>query len=298
MTPREFLSLFWKAIQSWFSDGASRYGAAIAYYTLFALAPVLLVVIGIAGLAFGEDAVRGQIVGQIAGLIGRDGAQAIQSILQRASEPREGITASVVGFAVLILATTGAFLELQAALNKIWKVKTDDTSGINIKAILTRRLRSFGVVVSIGFLLMVSLTVSAAVNAFTSWLGNRASDWPMLIRGVNESLSIGLFTLLFAILYRLLPDVRLRWRHVWVGALVTAVLFAIGLQLIGLYLGRSAIASPFGAAGTIAIILVWVYYSAQILLLGAAFTYQYATFKRHRAPTPLPGTVRDQVAAT
>ena len=233
MTPRDFFRLFWKAIQSWFNDGASRYGAAIAYYTLFALAPVLLVVIGIAGLAFGEEAVRGQIVNQIAGLIGRDGAQAIQAILQRASEPREGVGATVLGGFALVFATTGAFLELQAALNKIWHVKTDDQSGIDVKAILTRRLKSFGVVVSIGFLLMVSLTVSAAVNAFTSWLGNRASDWPMLIRGINESLSLGLYTVLFAILYRLLPDVKLEWRHVWVGAFVTALLFTIGLQLIG-----------------------------------------------------------------
>lgn len=298
MTPREFLRLFWKAIEAWYADSASRYGAAIAYYTLFALAPVLLVVIGIAGLAFGEEAVRGQIVAQIANLIGRDGAEAIQAILQRASEPREGIGATVLGTTVFILATTGAFLELQAALNRIWKVKIDDGPAIDVKAIITRRLRSFGVVVSIGFLLMVSLTVSTAVNAFTTWLGARAVGWPLLILGLNESLSLGFFTLLFAILYNVLPDVRLEWRYVWFGAFITAVLFSVGLKLTGLYLGRSAIASPFGAAGTIAVILVWVYYCAQIALLGAEFTYQYAMHKRHRAPKPLPGAVHDQVAAT
>ncbi|MGH7710468.1 MAG: YihY/virulence factor BrkB family protein, partial [Gemmatimonadaceae bacterium] len=157
MTPKVFLQLFWKAMQKWYDDGASRHGAAVAYYTLFALAPVLLVVIAIAGLAFGDEAVRGQLVNEIAALIGRDGAEAVQAILQRASAPREGIGASALGLIALFLATTGAFLELQTALNKVWKVKVQETSAFDFKSLLTRRVRSFGVVVAIGFLLMVSL---------------------------------------------------------------------------------------------------------------------------------------------
>lgn len=296
MTTPPFLQLFWKAIVSWYADSAPRYGAAIAYYTLFALAPVLLVVIGIAGLYFGDEAVRGQIVSQIANLIGRDGAEAIQAILQRASEPREGIGATVLGAIALILATTGAFLELQAALNKIWRVKVADTRIIDVKALLIRRLRSFGLVVFVGFLLMVSLSVSALVSAITTWVGDRTTGWPMLISLFNQVFSIAVSTTLFAALYRVLPDVQLEWRHVLVGAFTTAVMFAIGQKLIGLYLGRSAIASPFGAAGTIAVILVWVYYSTQIVLLGAEFTYQYAT-RNHSAPPPMDGAVRDPLAA-
>ena len=297
MSPRVFLQLFWKAIQSWFADGASRHGAAIAYYTLFALAPVLIVVIAIAGAFFGDEAVRGQIVSQIAALIGHDGAEAVQAILQRASEPREGISASILGTLALIFATTGAFLEMQAALNKIWHVKTEPGPWFDVKAFLSRRLKSLGVVVSIGFLLMVSLTISAAVSAITTWLGNRAGAWPFVISAVTQVIGIAVATALFAVLYRVLPDVQLQWRHVIVGAVTTALLFSIGQRLIGLYLGRTAIASPFGAAGTIAIILVWVYYSTQIVLLGAAFTYQYSIYN-FRAPKPMVGAVRDPVAAT
>jgi membrane protein len=297
VTPQVFLQLFWKAIVKWYDDGASRHGAAIAYYTLFALAPVLLVVIAIAGVVFGDEAVRGQLVNEIARLIGRDGAEAVQAILQRASEPREGIGASLLGLIVLFLATTGAFLEMQAALNKIWKVTVHETRTFDFKALLTRRARSFGVVVAIGFLLMVSLTISAAVSALTTWLGGRAVAWPTIIILLNQIVSIAVTTVMFAILYRVLPDVQLQWRHVWVGALTTAILFAIGHRLIGLYLGSTAIASPFGAAGTVAIILVWVYYSAQIALLGAEFTYQYSTYN-FRAPKPMPGAVRDRLAAT
>lgn len=297
MTPRDFVQLFWKAIQAWFADSASRHGAAIAYYTLFALAPVLIVVIAIAGAVFGDEAVRGQIVNQIAALIGHDGAEAIQSILQRASQPRQGVGATILGTAALTFATTGAFLELQAALNKIWRVQAKPGPWFDVKAFVTRRLRSLGVVVSIGFLLMVSLTVSAAVSAFAVWLGNRASAWPFIITAITQIVQIAVGTGLFAVLYRVLPDVQLKWRHVIVGAFTTSLLFSIGQRLIGLYLGHTAIASPFGAAGTIAIILVWVYYSTQIVLLGAEFTYQYS-LHNFRAPKPVPGAVREPMPAT
>jgi len=296
MKPRAYLRMLWQALKALYRDNGPRHGAAIAYYTLFALAPVLLVVVGLAGLIFGAEAVRGEIVGQISGLIGEDGGRAVQAILQRASEPREGIGATVLGTIGLVLATTGAFLELQAAINKIWHVKIDKSSGVNVERIISRRLRSLGVVVSIGFLLMVSLAISAAVGAATTWFGDRMPGWPTLILVVNQIVSIGVSTALFTVLFRVLPDVELAWRDVVVGALITAILFAVGQRLIGLYLGNSAVASPFGAAGTVAVILVWVYYATQIVLLGAAFTYQHAR-SRHSPPEPMPGAVRDPLAA-
>lgn len=296
MTPRSFLTLLWKSIRSWVADHAARHGAAIAYYTLFAMAPVLLVAIGVAGLFFGPEAVRGEIVMQIEGLIGRDGAEAVEGILQKASEPREGIGATVLGTLGLVFATSGAFLELQAAFNKIWRVKTDDAPGVDLEAVITRRLRSLGVVVSIGFLLMVSLAISAAVSALTTWFGGRMTGWPLIITALNQLVALAVSTALFAVLFRVLPDVHLGWRDVAIGAFMTAVLFAIGQRLIGVYLGRSAVASPFGAAGTVAIILVWVYYSTQIVLLGAEFTYHYSTSRR-APPEPMPGAVRTPIPA-
>lgn len=295
MTLRHLLSLAWTAMVAWFEDSAPRHGAAIAYYTLFAIAPVLVLVIGIAGLVFGEEAVRGEIVGQIAGLIGREGAEAVQSILQKASEPREGIGATVLGLAGLIFAATGAFLELQAALNKVWEVKASTNGGFDVKSLVVRRLRSLGVVVSIGFLLMVSLAVNAAVQAAMSWFGALVPGWPVVVLVVNQVVSLAVSAGLFGILFRVLPDVRLSWRDVAIGSIVTAVLFAVGQRLIGLYLGNSTLASPFGAAGTIAIILVWVYYSTQIVLFGAELTRVLVSDARG-APPPDEGAVQREPA--
>ncbi|MGQ0766103.1 MAG: YihY/virulence factor BrkB family protein [Gemmatimonadota bacterium] len=288
LTPRLFLALLWKAVRAWFADGASRYGAALAYYTLFALAPVLLLVIAIAGLWFGEEAVRGEIVSQISGLIGREGALAIQGILQRASEPREGVAATIAGSLTLIVAATGAFMELQAALNMIWRVKARTNSGFSLRKLLARRARSLGLVVSIGFLLMVSLAVSAAISALTNLIEPWTATWPAILTLINQVFSISISTVLFALLFMVLPDVHLRMRDVLVGALVTAVLFTVGQWLIGLYIGQSALASPFGAAGVLAVVLVWVYYSTQIVLLGAEFTYLYST-RGKPEPPPMAG---------
>lgn len=279
-----------QTVEDWFEDGAPRHGAAIAYYTLFALAPVLVVVIAIAGLVFGEDAVRGEIVSQISGLVGRDGAEAIQGMLQRARASDGSTAATIVGVAGLLFATTGAFLELQAALNRVWRVKVAPGPVIDIKGLVTRRLRSLGVVVAIGFLLMVTLTINAAVSALANWWLSLTPGWPVVIGALNQAVSIGVSALLFSVLFRVLPDVELSWRDVGVGALVTAILFAIGQRLIGLYLGQSSLASPFGAAGTIAILLVWVYYAAQIVLLGAAFTRVYSERRRGR-PTLMTGSI-------
>jgi membrane protein len=277
------LRLFWTALVAWWDDNAPRLGASLAYYTLFAVGPVLLVAMAIAGLVFGDEAVRGQIVGQMDQLVGREGARAVQALLAGASQKKAGVLATVIGGVTFFLAATGAFLELQAALNTIWRVKPKP--GVNLRAFLLDRVRSFGLVVAIGFLLMVSLAVSAALAALSGWLGRRAPDVPRLLGALDVLVSLGVITLLFAMLYRFLPDVRLRWRDVWTGAFVTAVLFTIGKHLIGLYLGQSSVASSYGAAGSVVVLLLWVYYSSQIVLLGAEFTRVYT---RRQRSTPEP----------
>ncbi len=275
----DMLPMFWTALRAWWDDDALRLGASLAYYTLFALAPILLVATAVAGLVFGAEAARGQIVGQLDQLVGPDGAGAVQSLLEGASHQRAGILATVLGGITFVVAATGAFLELQAALNTIWRVKPNPRA--NLRGFVVDRLRSFSLVVAIGFLLMVSLAVTAALAAFNAWLAHRSPSIPLAWSGVNVLASIVVTTALFALLYRFLPDVRLRWRDVTTGAFVTAVLFTIGQQLIGLYLGQSSVASSYGAAGSVMILLLWVYYSCQILLLGAEFTRVYA--QRHGA---------------
>jgi membrane protein len=268
------LRLFGTALRAWWDDDAPRLGASLAYYTLFAIAPILLVATAIAGMVFGAEAVRGEIVGQLDQLVGGEGASAVQSLLEGASQRRAGILATVIGGVTFVIAATGAFLELQAALNTIWRVKPNP--GANLRAFLIDRVRSFGLVVAIGFLLMVSLTVTAALAALSEWLARRSPAVPMAWSAINVLVSVGVTTVMFALLYRFLPDVHLRWRDVTTGAFVTAVLFTIGQQLIGLYLGQSSVASSYGAAGSVMILLLWVYYSCQILLFGAEFTRVYA----------------------
>ena len=267
----EFLRLFGAAAKAWWDDDAARLGASLAYYTLFAIAPILLVATAIAGMAFGEEAVRGEIVGQLDSLVGHEGALAVQSLLEGASHRRAGTIATVIGSITFLIAATGAFLELQVALNTIWRVKVK--AGVNLRAFLVDRLRSFGLVVAVGFLLLVSLAVTAALNA---WLARLSPEIPFVWAAIGNVVSIVVTTGLFALLFRFLPDVRLQWRDVTTGAIVTAVLFAIGQQLIGLYLGQSSMASAYGAAGSMMVLLLWVYYSCQILLFGAEFTRVYA----------------------
>jgi membrane protein len=280
-----FLGMFGSAARAWWNDDAVRLGASLAYYTLFAIAPILLVATAIAGMVFGAEAVRGEIVGQLDDLIGREGATAVQGLIEGASQRRAGIIATVLGSVTFVVAATGAFLELQVALNTIWRVEVKP--GVNLKAFLMDRIRSFGLVVAIGFLLLVSLSVTAALAALHTWLTRLSPNLPLMWTVVSMVASLAVTTGLFALLFRFLPDVRLRWRDVTTGALVTAVLFTVGQQFIGWYLGQSSTASSFGAAGSIMILLLWVYYSCQILLFGAEFTRVYAM--RHGArPVPAP----------
>jgi membrane protein len=268
------VSVFRTALRAWWDDDALRLGASLAYYTLFAIAPVLLIATAITGMFFGAEAVRGEIVGQLDQLIGHEGAQAVQGLLEGAGQRRAGIIATIVGSIAFLVAATGAFLELQAALNTIWRVKP--SPGINLKTLVIDRLRSFGLVVAIGFLLMVSLAVTAALAALSGWLSERAPAIPLVWSGVTVLVSLLATTALFALLYRVLPDVHLRWRDVTTGAFVTAVLFTIGQQFIGLYLGQSGVVSSYGATGSVMILLLWVYYSCQILLFGAELTRAHA----------------------
>jgi membrane protein len=280
-------ALWWvlkHAFIGWWNDNVPRLGASLAYYTLFAMSPILLIATSIAGLAFGREAVRGEIVAQIQGLVGKQGAQAVQAMLEGAARPSQSIAATIVGFVTFFLGATGAFLELQTALNAIWRVKP--RPGVSVKAFLLQRLISFGLVVAMGFLLLVSLLVSAALAALNRYLGSIFPALTAFWEASNVLVSLFVTTMLFALVYKVLPDVRLRWRDVWVGALVTAGFFSIGKQIIGLYLGTSSVASTYGAAASVVVLLIWVYYSAQVVLLGAEFTRYYVE-KFRGAPAPM-----------
>jgi membrane protein len=267
-------------------------GASLAYYTLFALAPILVVAIAIGSLVFGAEAVRGEIVGQIQGLVGPEGGKAVQSMLEAAARRGNNVLASGAGILTFFLGATGAFLELQADLDTIWRVKPKEGTSF-LRALVLQRLISFGLVVALGFLLLTSLLVSAALSAIHSYLGNTYTGLVVLWEALNVVVSLGVITLLFALIYKVLPDVKLSWREVWVGALVTAGLFSIGKLLIGLYLGTTNIATTYGAAGSVIVILVWVYYSAQIILLGAEFTRAYVE-QFGRRPPPEDFAVREK----
>jgi membrane protein len=275
--------LIWRAARGWSRDNVPRLGASLAYYSLFSLAPMLLIVIALAGTLFGADAVRGEIVAQLDGLIGTEGAEAVQALLEGAWRERSTLPAVIVGTVTFLLASTGAFLEMQHALNTIFRVESEPGSAV--KEMVKDRLQAFGMVLVIGFLLMVSLAVSAVLAALSSWIGTRFVSISGAWHAIDWIVSLGIITVLFGMLYRYLPDGRLPWRDVWIGAAVTAILFTTGKELIGLYLGRSSITSSYGAAGSVMVLLLWVYYSAQLVLFGAEFTRVLGA-ERGRSPTP------------
>lgn len=274
IAPERLWRVLKQAIAGWWNDNVPRMGAALAYYTLFSLAPILIVAIAVAGLAFGPEAVRGEIVGQIEGLVGREGALAVQAMLEGAAKPSSSIPATIIGVITFFLGATGAFLELQNDLDAIWRVKPK-SRGSFLRDLVMQRLISFGLVLGLAFLLLTSLIVSAALAALHTYVGKAFPGVAILWEATNVVVSLAVISVLFAMIYKVLPDVKLGWRDVWVGGLVTAGLFTIGKLLIGLYLGTSAFASTYGAAGSVIVVLVWVYYSAQIILLGAEFTRAY-----------------------
>lgn len=279
MLPASSVSAAWRLLKrsflQWSEDDCLQLGAALAYYTVFSLAPVLVIVIAVAGALFGHEAAQGEIVGQIRGVVGEEAATAIQSLVQSAGRPGTGPWATLVGLFVLLLGSTSAFSQLQSALNRIWDVPTREHAGIG--SLIRARLLSFAAVLGTGFLLSVSLVLSAAVAALSRVGGGLIPGLGGVLWLADVLGSMIVHTLLFAMIFKLLPDAGVRWRDVWVGAAVTAGLFFIGKFVIGAYLGSSDLGAAYGAAGWVILILAWVYYSAQIVLFGAEFTYAYAT---------------------
>ena len=275
------------SISSFKKDYASSMGGALAYYTLFSIAPLLIIVIAVAGFFLGAEAARGEIVAQLQGMLGDEGATAVQGLLESASKPKEGFIATITSILLLIVGATTIFAELQSDLDRIWRAQTKPITGL--WGLLRSRVLSFGMILALAFLLLVSLVISAALTALGKWWGAWFEGWAVLLEGLNFAISFAITTGLFALIYKYLPRAEIAWHDVWIGAAVTALLFAVGKFLIGLYIGRSGIASAYGAAGSFVVLLVWVYYSTQIFLLGAEFTWVYAHERGSRQGQDRPG---------
>jgi membrane protein len=270
ISPKELWSLVKESINAWLEDRAASMGAALAYYTAFSIAPLLIIAIAVAGLVFGRDAAQASVVGQLQGLLGDAGGTAIEDILKSTADFGSSLFAMVIGVSALMVGATTAFVELQDDLDRIWKAELRAGSGI--WNLIRSRLLSFGMVLFIGFLLAVSLVLSAAVAA----LGNSMfSAMELLLHIITVLVSFAIITVLFAMIYKVLPNVKIAWENVWIGAAITALLFETGKVLIGLYIGKSSVASSFGAAGPFVVLMLWIYYSTQIFLLGAEFTFAY-----------------------
>lgn len=282
-------ALLKEACLAWVEDDASTLGAALAFYTIFSLAPVLIVTIAVAGLAFGQIAAEGEILQQLQSIVGETGARAVQALILSVNRPTLGVIASVIGIGTVLIGASGAFVELQSALDKIWKVKRRSESVW--VGVIRQRFFSFGLVLGTGFLLMVSLVLSAALGAVGRFMGHLLPGPVALLESGTALLSFGVITLLLAMIFKFLPDTEIAWSDVWLGAIVASLLFTIGKALIAVYLVRSTVASAYGAAASLVILLVWVYYSAQILLLGAEVTHVYANKRGSRVePVSRRGT--------
>ena len=294
---KDLYTLSRQAAEAWLDDHASSRGAALAYYTLFSMAPLLLIVTSVAGIWFGADAARDEIVGQLRAVIGDSGAGAIEQLLKNADWPTHGgLLTSGIGLALMLIGATSVFAELQNTLDMIWRLPAPEhLRGKAWWTLLRTRLMSFGLILGVGFLLIVSLVFSAALSAiekaWAPWFGHAfpyGQFWPQL---ANVSISFASMTMLFAMIYKLMPTAKVAWQDVWLGALVTAMLFSVGPSLTGLYIGHSAVATQFGAAGSMVVLLIWIYYSAQIFLLGAEFTWVYAKTLGSRRETTDPSPV-------
>lgn len=262
------------ALTAWSRDYAQSMGAALAYYTLFSIAPLLLIVISIAGIVFGQVTARGEIIDQLNHLMGEQGVLAIQTLLKSVDQPLQGITATTIGVVLLLVGATSVFGELQDSLDRIWKAPA--RTGNGLWNLLRARLLSFGMILGIGFLLMVSLIFSAVLSAMREWWSPMFSGWVVVATCFNVVFGFLFTTGMFAMIYKVMPRVSIRWSEVWIGAAITAALFTVGKWLIGFYIGRSAFSSGYGPAGAILALLIWIYYSAQIFLMGAEFTWAYS----------------------
>jgi len=285
-TLKSIFALVRQAASEWIDQGISRLGAALAFYTFFAIAPLFVIVLAIAGLWFGEEAARRELFSQVSGLVGSDGGEAIQALVSAAHKPEAGAWATAIAVATLFVGATGVFVQLQDALNSIWGVRRKPGRGV--RDFIKDRLLSLALILGIGFLLLVSLVLSAGLSALDKFMVGLLPAQETLLQGINFVMSFGIITLLFAMIFKVLPDMMIAWRDVWIGAIITALLFNLGKSLLGLYLGRSSVTSAYGAAGSLVIVLLWVYYSAQILFFGAKFTQIYSA--RHGSQLePVPG---------
>lgn len=293
---RLLVDLVRQAGVAWFEDRAPTMGAALAFYSAFSLAPLLVIVIAVAGAVFGVDAARGAIVDQLAGLVGAPAAEAIQSLLKAAQETTTSIFATVVGLVTMLVGATTILVELQDDLDLIWKAPKRE--GSSLLSIVRARILSLGMILGVGFLLLISLVLSGAIAALGAYSESLFPGAVLpLLHLWNPVLSVGAITVLFAMLYKWLPNVPIAWKDVWMGAFITAILFSAGRFAIGLYLGRSATASAYGAAGTLAVLLLWLYYSAQIFLFGAELTCLYATHRARRRSGACPRPSINEQAA-
>jgi membrane protein len=272
--PKVIYELLKKTYTDWSRDKAPRMGAALAYYTIFSLAPLLVIAIAIAGFVFGREAVEGRITYQIQGLVGSESARAVQTMIQSAHKPAHGVIATIFGVVILLVGASGVFTEMQDALNSIWKV--DTTSKTGLWNMLKYRFLSFGMVLGIGFLLLVSLLLSAALAAVTTYASEILPIPPAALHAVDFLFSVLFIAALLALIFKFLPDAKIAWGDVWVGAALTSLLFTAGKFLIGFYIGKSVTMSAYGAAGSVVIMLTWIYYSAQLLYFGAEFTHVYS----------------------
>jgi membrane protein len=271
---QEAWAILKETISEWSEDNAARLAAALSCYTLLSIAPLVVLSVFVAGLAFGEEAARGQIAGEIGSVVGHEAAQAIQTIVANAESPGSGIIGSIVGIAVLLFGASGVFGELQAALNTIWEVAPKPGRGI--MGVIRDRFFSFSMVLGVAFLLLVSLVLSAGLAAVGAFFSHRLPGGEVVWQIVNFVVSFAMTTGLFAVLFKMVPDVQVKWKYIWVGAAVTALLFTIGKFGLGLYIGRASTTSAYGAAGSLVALVLWVFYSSQVLFLGAEFTQVYA----------------------
>jgi membrane protein len=271
---KKYLDLFKQTFKEFGADKAPRLGAALAYYAVFSIAPLLLIAVAIAGLAFGQEAAMGKISAELSGVMGPTTAKALEEMVQNASKPKSGIIATVLGVITLLMGASGVFGQLKDALNTIWNVEAKRRPGI--MGFIRDRFLSMGMVFAIGFLLLITLVVDAAISGMSEYLAPKVPGGAVALQAAQLAVSFALVTVLFALIFRFLPDAKVEWHDVWLGAIFTSLLFVIGKFGLGLYLGKSAAGSAYGAAGSLVILLLWVYYSAQILFFGAEFTQVYA----------------------
>lgn len=283
-----FARIIKETASDWLDDGASRLAASLAFYTLLSLAPLVIIAVAVAGFVLGPDAARGQIAGALGDLVGQEAAKGIQAVVASARSPASGTIGSIIGAVTLFVGASGVFGELQFALNSIWEVRTKPGGGLLGE--LKGRFLSFTLVLGVAFLLLVSLILSAVLSAVGHFFASSLPGGELFWQLLNFLLSLALVTGLFGVIFKYVPDVEIEWQDVWIGAAVTALLFTIGKSLLGLYLGKASIGSSYGAAGSLVVLVVWVYYSAQILFFGAEFT-QVQARQRGRVLRPSKGAI-------